>query len=110
MPLFVPFLKCVCVSFVFCLVPVEPELEGEPEPGSRSVRVDLNNLQCYWDDACETPAIKIEKLRVFDGEFVVVVGATGSGTSAFVNAILGELPVGNIDGDMLSFLPSATIL
>ncbi|MES1923061.1 Canalicular multispecific organic anion transporter 1 [Bonamia ostreae] len=66
--------------------------------------VYLRNTSFFWDRDCEKAAIKIngeenvlKEIKIGKGELVMITGRVGSGKSAFLGSLLGELT--QKDGD-----------
>lgn len=54
--------------------------------------VEIENASFKWDLEGERPTLKDVNVKVPHGAFVAIVGMVGSGKSAVLSAVLGEMP------------------
>lgn len=65
-------------------------VERLPLGGDYDVEVEDGNFK--WDPKNDRPTLKDVNVKVPHGAFVAVVGMVGSGKSALLSAVLGEMP------------------
>jgi ABC-type multidrug transport system fused ATPase/permease subunit len=78
----------------------EPSLENQSNQSGRNVALSLRDVSCYWDFRSNTEEEEVASgFLALDGinidlkmnELTCVVGSVGSGKSAFLLALAGEL-------------------
>lgn len=63
-----------------------------PVGSSGENAVEIENGTFKWDSESERPTLKDVNVKVPHGAFVAIVGMVGSGKSAILSAVLGEMP------------------
>lgn len=73
-----------------CSGEVDPSaVEELPLGGKFDVEIENGNFK--WDPASDRPTLKDVNVKVKHGTFVAIVGMVGSGKSAVLSAVLGEM-------------------
>lgn len=63
-----------------------------------TIAIEIVHGNFFWNDELTVPALEDVNLTVPKGSLTFVIGKTGSGKSALLNAVVGDLPVAVRDG------------
>ncbi|MES1913923.1 MAG: hypothetical protein MHM6MM_006066, partial [Cercozoa sp. M6MM] len=72
-------------------LPLENSLRHRVDTSLDGVAIELRNGTFFWDDEGEEMALENIDLTVPQGALTMVIGSTGAGKSALLQAVIGEL-------------------